>query len=88
MSNVNIRSRIQALEKLAFNLAPPNNCPKCGGPSPGINRVVLCDAEGTPRDPQCPECGLLVDGERRALPSSLALARGERPRQKRILIVS
>jgi len=86
MASMNIRNRIQKLEQMITLLASPDTCPSCGGPAPGINRCVLCHSDNTPLDPQCPKCGLLVDGEGKSMPTAHALAPSEPAYQKRILL--
>ena len=66
-------------------------CPTCGGPSPGVNAILLCferDGDVVSKDPQCPECGLLVDGHGRATPSARRVAEGEEVCVRRIVLVN
>ncbi|MEE9131755.1 MAG: hypothetical protein V3T84_17220 [Phycisphaerales bacterium] len=90
---MSLRSRIAALEQQAKWLAIPDSCPTCGGPMPGVNRLMICDENGRPVDvygnsiDQCPQCGLLVGKSGKALSSATAVpARGE-VHVKRITLV-
>ena len=91
---MSLRSRIAALEQRAKWLATPASCATCGGPMPGVNRYVVCDQDRNPIDlhhgrkriPQCPQCGLLVDGTGKALPSATAVPPRGEVHVKRIML--
>ena len=88
---MSLRSRLASIERHVRELhASSLTCPICGGPSPGVNAVMLCwerDGEVVPRHPECPECGLLVDSDGRATPSARRIAEGEEVCVRRIILV-
>ncbi len=89
---MSLRSRLASIERhVRERHAGSLSCLTCGGPSPGVNSVVLCyerDGEVVPREPQCPDCGLLVDSDGRATPSARRIAEGEEVCVRRIVLVN
>ena len=71
---MSLHTRLASLERHVRELhANCSTCPTCRGPSPGYNSIMLGyerDGEVVPRDPTCPECGLLVDGRGHATASA------------------
>ncbi len=88
---MSLHTRLAALERHVRELhANCSSCPTCGGPSPGFNSIMLCyehDGDVVSREPQCPDCGLLVDSDGRAAPSARRIAEGEDVCVRRIILV-
>ena len=69
---MNLRGRIQALERKAAEAGYGQRCPECGGPLPGYDSLVFLDVEHRDLTPRCPECGSGLTAVPDAPPTSTA----------------
>ena len=69
---MNLRGRIQALERKAEEAGYGQRCPECRGPLPGYDALVFLDVNNKDMTPRCPQCRSGLTAAQNARPTSTA----------------